>query len=127
MDRKKILTICLILAGFFLYLVASLSTEAVFSGLDLPVTRNFFLSVPEWIGVAVAVLSLLIVWKNEQAMGFLDECTAELVKVVYPTPKESSQSGVVVVVMVGLATLFLAFFDYLWSALTQMMLRATGV
>lgn len=127
MDRKKILTICLILAGFFLYLVASLLTEAVFNVLDLPVARHYLLSVPEWFGIAVAALSLFIVWKNESAMGFLDECLAELFKVVYPTPKESGQSGIVVIVMVGLATLFLAFFDYLWSALTQLMLSATGV
>lgn len=124
MDRKKIITICLILVAVFLYLVASLLSEAVFNALDEPVKSGFFqlVSIPDLIGVAVGLVGFVVALKNASLIGFLDECLVELIKVVYPTPRESGQSGIVVVVMVGVATLILAVFDYVWWLLTRLVL-----
>lgn len=126
MNRKKVITICLILVAVFLYLVASHSTEAILGGLNVPVKRVFLLTWPEWVGIVVAVAAFTVTVNNTAAMGFLDECAAELVKVVYPTPRESGQSGIVVIVMVGIATLVLAVFDSVWWAFTRLILSVSG-
>lgn len=127
MDRKKIIIICLIIVAVFLYLVASNLAEQIFDWADLPITSHFGLSIPQYTGVGLAVLSLVLVFKNQRFMAFLDEAYAELAKVVYPTKKESGQSGLVVVVIVGIATGFLAIFDWAWSAFTSFVLNVSGV
>lgn len=122
MDAKKIVNICLIIISIFLYFVASQIAEMTFDGLDLPIQRDLFLTYPEMIGLCVAVLGFLAVWLNKVAVQFLHESVVELGKVVYPTRKESGQSAVVVMVMVGVATVCLAFFDMFWSSFTHFVL-----
>lgn len=126
MNRKKVITICLILVAVFLYLVASRTVEAVLGGLNVPLKRVFFLTWPEWVGIVTAVVAFVVTVKNTVAMGFLDECAVELLKVVYPTPRESGQSGIVVIAMVGIATLLLAVFDSVWWAFTRLILSVSG-
>src|SRR5687767_5332142 len=118
MDKKKTVTICLILAAFFLYLVASQFAGLIFDSLNIAVNRDFGLTIPEFIGVGVAVAAFLIVINYAAAMEFFVDVVNEMTKVVYPTPKESGQSAVVVIIMVGMATVLLAVFDTAWSFLT---------
>lgn len=127
MNRKKIVIICLIIAAFFVYLVASQLFGYIFDAFDvvvpsLELTRDFQLTIAHLIGLGVAGLAFVIVLVNARAMTYLQDVVVELSKVVYPTPKESAQSAVVVIVMVGIATLILAFFDWVWSGFTQMIL-----
>jgi preprotein translocase SecE subunit len=118
MNNKKIVIICLIITAFFLYLVASQLSEALFNGFDIPVNNDFVLTVPQYIGIAIAGLALLIVLKNAVAMGFFSEVVVEMSKVVYPTPKESALSAGVVIVMVGIATVLLVVYDWVWALVT---------
>ncbi|OVE80714.1 preprotein translocase subunit SecE [bacterium K02(2017)] len=122
MKSKKIVNICLIIAALFLYYIASQIVELIFDNLNLPITREFGLTVPEIISVFVALISYVIAIKNSSWMGFLNEAVTELSKVTYPTKKESGQSAVVAIVMVSVATVFLAIFDSFWSYVTQLIL-----
>lgn len=122
MGSKKIVNICLIIAGLFLYLVASQIAELVFDAVNMPITRDFWLTIPEMIAVGVAVLAYFVVLSRKPWMEFLTEVVTELSKVSYPTQKEASQSALVVVVMVTIATSCLAFFDYVWSSVTRLIL-----
>jgi preprotein translocase SecE subunit len=122
MDKKKSVIICLIIAAFFLYLVASQLAETIFDGLNIAINRDFGLTIPEFIGIAVAGLAFAVVAKSATSMGFFTDVANEMTKVVYPTPKESGQSAVVVIIMVGIATVLLAVFDLAWSSLTRFVL-----
>jgi preprotein translocase SecE subunit len=127
MDKKKIVIICLIITAIFLYLVASQFAEVIFDVLNIAVNRNLGLTVPELIGAAIAGIFFAIVLKNQLAMDFFADVVNEMAKVVYPTPKESGQSAVVVIIMVGIATILLAVFDTVWSFVTRFLLTAGGV
>lgn len=119
---KKILFICLIIASFFLYHIASQFAELVFDWFNIPITRDYGLTIPEFIAAGVAGLVFIFVLKNRTWMGFFSEAITELSKVTYPTRKEAGQSAVVVIILVAIATLFLALFDYIWSNFTQIIL-----
>lgn len=123
MNHKKIVNICLIFVAFLVYLVASNLFELVFDWLKWPVTRDYYLTTPEMIAVAFSVVLFLVASQNKILVGFLIEVVTELSKVTFPTPKESGQSAVVVIVMVALATLILAFFDSIWTFFTQLILK----
>ncbi len=127
MDKKKTVIICLIIGAFFLYLVASQFIELIFDGLNLSINRDFGLTLPEFLSLAVAALTFFLMLKSAATMDFLIESVGELMKVVYPTPKESGQSAIVVIIMVGVATVLLAVFDTLWSTLTRWVLSTGGV
>ena len=122
MNPKKIVNICLLLLSVFLYFVASQFAELAFDGLDIPITRDFWLTYPEMIGVGIGVLGFVLMFTNKTVTQFLSESVIELTKVVYPTREESSKSAVVVMIMVGVATMFLAFFDVFWSSVTRFVL-----
>lgn len=124
MNPKKIINICLIIIAVFLYLTASQIAEVFFDLAKVPVTRDFWLTFPEIIAVLVTVAAYFAVVTNKAAMVFLVESVGELAKVTAPTFKESSQSAVVVIVMVVFATVTLGLFDKLWSFLTKLVLTS---
>lgn len=127
MDKKKIVIICLIITALFLYLVASQFAEVIFDVLNIAVNRDLGLTVPELIGAAISGVFFAVVLKNQTAMDFFTDVVGEMTKVVYPTPKESGQSAVVVIIMVGIATILLAVFDTVWSFVTRLLLTTGGV
>ena len=127
MDRRKIVIICLIPAAVFLYLVAANLTEALFSVFDWPMGSygigDFFsVSISDLVGIFLAAVAYTAALRYKTLMHFFEECVTELAKVVYPTPKDSGQAGVAVVWMVGLAMVFLAIVDFVWSMLTHLVL-----
>ncbi|MBF0103683.1 MAG: preprotein translocase subunit SecE [Deltaproteobacteria bacterium] len=119
--KNIIVTICLIIAAAFLYYLASQITELIFDSLKVPVTREYGLAIHA-ISLFLAVIAFIIALKNKKWMDFLTEALTELSKVTYPTKKESGQSAVVVIVMVSIATVFLAVFDTMWLFLTKLIL-----
>ena len=122
MKTKKIINICLIILCVFLYLVASQIAELVFDWLEIATTRDYLLTFSEIASIVFCALVFVFARRSKRLTGFLNEAVNELSKVSYPTKKESGQSAVVVIVMVGIATLFLALFDSVWSFLTQLIL-----
>lgn len=122
MKSEKIVNICLIIICVFLYLVASQIAELVFDWLEIATTRDYLLTLPEIVSAGLCAVVFVLAHRNQRLTVFLNEAVTELSKVSYPTKKESGQSAVVVIVMVSVATLFLALFDSVWSFLTQLIL-----
>jgi preprotein translocase SecE subunit len=52
-------------------------------------------------------------------MAFLNDVAVELSKVTWPTMQETVASTGVIIVMVGIASLLMFFFDTLWGTLTR--------
>ena len=77
-------------------------------------------------GTASAVLGIILfigLSVSSKATTFFDEVFSEVLKVTWPTMKETSASTVVVTVMVLVATFILAMMDYFWGAFFNLILN----
>jgi preprotein translocase SecE subunit len=68
---------------------------------------------------AVALLTGIILYRNERTYTLVNEVTAELKKVSWPTGKEVRAATIVVIVMTIISALILGFFDFIWSNVTE--------
>ena len=62
-----------------------------------------------------------VAWRNEELFTLASECITELMKVSWPTRKETMTATLVVIITVVIASLFLGLFDGLWSYLTRLL------
>lgn len=71
-------------------------------------------------GAAVAALVIGIsMYRHERTNALVNEVTAELKKVSWPTSKEVKAATIVVIVMTIISAIILGFFDFMWSNITQ--------
>lgn len=126
MSKKNVVTICLILAGLFLYWVGSQFAEQILVWLDVPVTGKSLWQASSsqdyltWAyvhvsAILVALLALFLVYRSERTMTFFTESVSELQKVSYPLPKETWRLGFAVVVIVAICVLILGLYDLIWQ------------
>jgi len=71
----------------------------------------------------IAVTAAVVAYRNEKVFAGAVEVTRELEKVTWPTRKETYAATVVVIVTVGIATLVLYSFDFLWALLANWILH----
>jgi preprotein translocase SecE subunit len=108
----------LALAALVGYIVFSLSFKAV-GAWDLEArVRNVELIVRVGSVVAGGLL-FFILWKNQKSNTFMNEVMSELARVTFPTPKETMNATVVVIIMVIISGLILGLFDYLCTTLLK--------
>jgi preprotein translocase SecE subunit len=122
MDKKKILNICLILAAGVVYLALSAISGTIFAQAGWPINRDFGLTYPELLALVLAGLALLLTYKSQNFMLYLEESVSELMKVTYPTPKKSAQSAAWVVVVIGAAMVVIWAFDAMWTKMMAVIL-----
>lgn len=71
-------------------------------------------------GSAVAALVVgIALYRHERTNALVNEVTAELKKVSWPTKKEVRAATIVVIVMTIISAIILGFFDFMWSNVTQ--------
>jgi preprotein translocase subunit SecE len=85
---------------------------------------GYFTRAPnEFYVTAASALAALIVgislYRNERTYDLVNEVTAELKKVSWPTGKEVKAATIVVIVMTIISAIILGFFDFIWSNVTQ--------
>ena len=77
----------------------------------------------DWIIRIGSILSggllFAILVRNEKANEFMNEVVLELLRVTWPTQKETSHATFLTIVMVLVAGLILGFLDYFWTKLIQ--------
>jgi preprotein translocase SecE subunit len=122
MERKRIVSLGLLVGAVIIYMVGAQVFELLFDALSWPVTRDYFLTLPEMASAVLAVGVFAAAMLSAGFVGFLNEAVTELGKVTYPTPKESGQSAVIVVGIVTVATIVLTFFDSIWTVMTRYLL-----
>lgn len=123
MNTKKIVTIALLVASVFVYIVATRVFELVFDALHQPITRDFVLTIPEILAVVLAALVFFLLYRSQKTQTFLTEVVGELSKVTYPTKKEAGQSAGVVIMLIAVAAVCLSLFDIVWSFFTKFILN----
>ena len=67
----------------------------------------------------VALVAGIAFYRNERTYNLVNEVTAELKKVSWPTGKEVKAATIVVIVMTIISAIILGFFDFVWSNVTQ--------
>ncbi len=77
----------------------------------LPSTDSWVVSLPDLIAAAVGLVFFVLLRSKPKVKGFVSEVILELSKVTWPTRQETVVSTGVIIVMVGIASLFIFFFD----------------
>lgn len=106
-----------------LALVAFLALRQIFGLIwdvfQLPLYDDLVVALPDILALLGAAAIFFVLLKNDSVNTFLKEVVLELSKVTWPAQRETLISAVVVIVMVGLASLLFFSFDVLWGSLTQ--------
>ena len=82
-----------------------------------------FLGVFALVGVAGLVAAQSV--QGKTLVGFLMGARTEIRKVVWPTRQESVQTTLIVLVVVVIASIFLAFIDFAFSRLVEWLVSAS--
>ena len=75
-----------------------------------------------YVTAGAAVVALVVgisFYRHERTFNLVNEVTAELKKVSWPTGKEVKAATIVVIVMTIISAIILGFFDFIWSNVTQ--------
>jgi preprotein translocase subunit SecE len=68
----------------------------------------------------VALLTGIIMYRNERVYTLANEVAAELKKVAWPNAKEVRAATIVVIIMTIISASILGLFDTIWSKLTML-------
>lgn len=123
MNQKRWVTLAIAVASFLVFAVLSQALGAVWDSFRLPIYDEWVLGVPTLIAIGVGVVLFVGLSKSTKVTLFLTDVVVELSKVTTPKRKETILSAVVVVVMVGFASVILFCFDALWGSLTQKLMN----
>jgi len=83
--------------------------------------RNYELVVRA-VSVLAGFVVYLSLYRHQRATQFMNEVVTELVRVTWPTPKETANATFIVIVMVVISGMILGLLDYIWTALLKMVL-----
>jgi preprotein translocase subunit SecE len=101
----------LALAVLFGYLVFAVAGKIV-GTYDLEArVRNVEL-ILRGVSVVFGAILFLVLYRNHQANQFMNEVMAELARVTWPTPKDTSSATLIVIVMVVVSGMILGLLDY---------------
>lgn len=116
---RKWIDLFLVLSGVALWFLLRQMFSQVWEIFRLPFYSEWPIQLPALLALVLALLAFVLVKRNVKVMGFLDEVSQELSKVTWPQKKDTVTSTGVIIVMVGIASLILFFFDFLWGTLTK--------
>ncbi|MEJ7601640.1 MAG: preprotein translocase subunit SecE [Kofleriaceae bacterium] len=68
----------------------------------------------------VALMTGIVMYRNDRIYTLANEVSGELKKVTWPSAKEVRSATIVVIVMALISAIILAFFDFVWSNLTDL-------
>lgn len=68
---------------------------------------------------AIALITAVVLYRNERVLTLSTEVAAELQKVAWPNAKEVRTATIVVIIMTIISAMILGLFDFVWSQLTQ--------
>lgn len=72
------------------------------------------------LSAVVALVAGVVLYRHERTYTLINEVTAELKKVTWPTSKEVKAATIVVVIMTIISASVLGFFDLVWSKVTEL-------
>ncbi|MGB0638748.1 MAG: preprotein translocase subunit SecE [Myxococcota bacterium] len=85
-----------------------------------------FISGTGLLGLAIGVITFLVMNRHPVVYSFTDESITELRKVVWPGKDETIRSTTVVIVTTLFIALTLAMYDFVWARVTSTFLFTDG-
>ena len=116
---QKWVDLGLILSAAALWFILNQMFTQVWSIFRLPLMPDWPIQLPALAALVLAAVAFFSTRFSGKAMGFLNDVALELSKVTWPTTQETVASTGVIIVMVGIASLIMFFFDTLWGTLTR--------
>jgi preprotein translocase subunit SecE len=107
------------LAAVALWFLLSQMLTQVWTIFRLPLMADWPIQLPALLALVGSAGAFALTRWNARAMAFLNDVAVELSKVTWPTMQETVASTGVIIVMVGIASLLMFFFDTLWGTLTR--------
>jgi len=104
-----------VIAAFVLWLADKLIT-VVWQNWDEP--NDVVVTV---LSAAVGVAVALVLYRNEKSHRMVVDVVSELSKVTWPSRKETYASTIVVIVTSIIAAAIVGSFDFVWSAITDLL------
>ncbi len=121
--NKKYLDIALVVLALIVWALFHQLLSFGWGLLRLPVYEFLPVSVPAIIAAVLAIITFVILKRNETVNEFGLEVVVELSKVTWPTRKETMLSTGVIIVMVAIASVLMFGIDALWGTLTSRFLE----
>lgn len=122
MNPKRWVLLSYGLTAIVLFFVFRQVTGVVWDSLRWPLFEEWVVTLPDLVSLGLAGLVFVLLKRNRQATDFMLDVVTELSKVTWPMRKETLVSAVIVVVMVGIASVILSVFDTVWGTTTQRIL-----
>lgn len=110
------------LTAIVLFFVFRQIMGVVWDAFRWPLFEEWVVTLPDLVSLGLAGLLFVGLKQNRKAGDFMLDVVAELGKVTWPMRKETLVSAVIVVVMVGIASVILSVFDTVWGTTTQRIL-----
>ena len=107
----------------FTFIVLALTAFWFFDHLISAVWNIFAdpnLNVATGCAALIAVVLGIILYRNSTVYGFVSEAAVELSKVSWPTPKETWNQTIVVVVVSIISAVLIGIFDSVWVHITDL-------
>lgn len=123
MNTQMWVKVSLMTAAVISFFIFEQLLDIIWDSMALPMFDEWGVTPVQLISVAMAGALFWVLNKNIKVSNFMSEVVVELSKVTWPVRKETLMSAVIVVVMVGIASLILFVFDSLWATLTQKLLN----
>ena len=83
---------------------------------------NFTLTT--MVGMVIALVAGSVAYRHPRAQEFSNEVVVELLKVTWPTKKETKSATIVVLVTTLIIATILGLFDFVWAELTGIIYSA---
>ena len=119
MNTQRWVTGSLTVLSLIVFLVLRQVFEVVWDAFEFPLYEEWVLNLPDIIALLASLVVFFILFRGVRINSFLKEVVLELSKVTWPAGKETVISAVVVIIMVGIASLIFFGFDVLWGSITQ--------
>ena len=121
--NQKLITVSFVVFGFLAAIVLRVILETMAA--TWGTVARFY--AQDWVRhglpVAVGILTFSLLQFNGKVQVWADEVVTELLKVVWPSRKDTMAMTVVVCVMLLISSLILGFFDFLSSNIVKMIIN----
>lgn len=122
MNPKRWVLLSYGLTAIVLFFVFRQMMGVVWDALRWPLFEEWVVALPDLVSLGLAGLVFVVLKRNRPATDFMLDVVTELSKVTWPMRKETLVSAVIVVIMVGIASVILSVFDTVWGTTTQRIL-----
>jgi len=121
--NQKIITVTFVAFSFLVAIVFRVLLESAAATWG-PIAKFY---AQDWVQhglpVGFGVLAFIVLQFNKKVLIWADEVITELLKVVWPSKKDTSAMTVVVCVMLVISCVIIGFFDFMSSNLVKMIIN----